>query len=50
MLVLEIVPRLPQEQANTISERKQNEISIICVMFMVYSYVLDPSSSNLFMV
>ena len=26
MFVLEIVPRLPQEQANTISKRKQNEI------------------------
>ena len=26
MLVLEIVPRLPQEQANTISRIKQNEI------------------------
>ena len=26
LLVLEIVPRLPQEQANTISKRKENEI------------------------
>ena len=26
MFVLEIAPRLPQEQANTISKRKQNEI------------------------
>ena len=26
MFVLEIVPRLPQEQANTISKIKQNEI------------------------
>ena len=24
--MIEIVPRLPQEQANTISKRKQNEI------------------------
>ena len=32
MLVLEIVPRLPQEQANTISKIKQNEIGFLMVL------------------
>ena len=29
MFVLEIVPRLPQEQANTVSKRKENEVGFL---------------------
>ena len=37
MFVLEIVPRLPQEQANTISKRKQNEIGLLGFWFKTSS-------------
>ena len=33
ILALEIVPRLPQEQANTISKRKQKEIGVLGFWF-----------------
>ena len=37
MLLQEIVPRLPQEQDNTISKRKQNEIGFLGFWFKISS-------------
>ena len=37
MFVLEIVHRLPQEQANIISKRKQNEIGFLGFWFKTLS-------------